>query len=542
MDTPVSLVPSPRISQLRLNWKQLAGWTVALVCAGSAGAVPLRVNGPSVFGVRPGSPFLYRIPALGDRPVTFSVEGLPPGLQVDAVTGLIAGKLPAEGAFPVTLVVHNASGSAQKAFRIVVGDSIGLTPAMGWNSWNCWAADVDQAKVQKAAEAMVRTGLADHGWTYINIDDTWQGKRTADTHALQGNEKFPDLHGLADHVHQLGLKVGIYSTPWITSYAGEVGGTSEAENGEWKSDYKGKLGHRLGHYSFAEADARQWAAWGIDYLKYDWFPNDVPHVQEMSLALRESGRDIIYSLSNSASLAEANDWKRWANSWRTTGDIRDVWVQDKSQHAMYGVSEIGFAQDVWAAFGGPGHFNDPDMLVLGQVGWKKELHPTRLTPEEQRTHFSLWCMLSAPLLLGCDLDRLDDFTLGLLTNDEVIALDQDARGIPAIRAATSGAVDIYMKLLEDGATAVGFFNRGDTPGAVDFTKLGRMGLAGVHHVRDLWQHTDLPDAGEGAVLSLQIPAHGTVLYRFTPLHKKGERERPAKASDGGEKRHRRSDP
>ncbi len=479
---------------------------------------PLHINSPTLYGARPGVPFLYHIPVAGDPPLTYVVEGLPPGLSVDAETGIISGKTIAIGSFATRIIVHQGATVAQKPLRIVIGEEIGLTPAMGWNSWNCWAGSVDAAKVLKAAQAMVRSGLSKHGWTYINIDDTWQGSRDPVSHALQANEKFPDIAGLCNEIHRLGLKTGIYSTPWITSYAGYVGGSSDSPAGAWTAEYKNtKIGRQFGRVSFAQEDARQWAQWGFDYLKYDWRPNDVPHVQEMARALRQSGRDIIFSLSNAAPIELANQWKKFANSWRTTGDIRDLWTESATEQNFYGISEIGFSQDPWASYSTPGHFNDPDMLVVGDVGWNAVLHPTRLTQDEQFNHFSLWCLLSAPLLLGCDLDHLDAFTLSLLTNDEVIALDQDALGIPATRVATSGAIDVYKKPLDDQTIALGFFNRGDSAAQINFGKFSRIGLNGSYHIRDLWKHTDLPDIADArtTVLPIIIPAHGVVLYKLS---------------------------
>ena len=238
----------------------------------------------------------------------------------------------------------------------------------------------------------------------------------------------------------------------------------------------------------------------------------MPHVEEMSKALRSSGRDIVFSLSNSASFEHAADWARLANCWRTTGDIWDRWEQSPADW-QYGVSEIGFNQDRWAPFGGPGHWNDPDMLVVGHVGWGPALHLTKLSPDEQYSHISLWCLFSAPLLIGCDMERLDPFTLGLLSNDEVLALDQDSLGLPAERVGTVGAIDVFMKPLEDGSRALGFFNRARQTEAATYNKLSRIGLAGRYHVRDLWRQKDLEDT-RGS-LKLSVPGHGVVLLKVT---------------------------
>jgi len=462
-----------------------------------------RINSAKGFGVRPGSPFLYTIAATGERPMEFAADGLPAGLQLDAATAQITGVLKEPGEHVVTLRAKNAKGATERKLKIVVGERIALTPPLGWNSWNCWAGAVDAAKVLRSARAMASSGLIQHGWTYINIDDTWQGERGGPFKAIQGNKKFPDMKGLCDEIHRLGLKAGIYSTPWVTSYAGFVGGSSDNEDGSWdRKQFGGKKGWHHGKFPFASNDAKQWAVWGFDYLKYDWNPNDVPHVEEMAKALRESGRDIVYSLSNGAPFQHAADWARLANCWRTTGDITDTWRS---------MSGIGFQQDKWTPFGGPGHWNDPDMLVVGEVGWGPRLHPTRLSPNEQYTHISLWCLLSAPMLLGCDLEKLDEFTLNLLTNDEVLDVNQDPLGKQASRIAKEGDLEVWAKDMEDGSKAVGFFNRSavEATVAVKWTDLG---IQGKRPVRDLWRQKNLGEFENQ--FEAKVPYHGVVLVRI----------------------------
>ncbi|HVU34879.1 MAG TPA: putative Ig domain-containing protein [Opitutaceae bacterium] len=489
-----------------------------------------RINGPAVFGVRPGAPFLYAIPATGDRPMTFAADALPAGLALDAATGRITGTLSAAGDFDVTLHAKNARGEAERKFRIVVGDRIALTPPMGWSSWNCWGDAVSQDKVLSSARAMVAKGLRDHGWTYVNIDDGWQGPRGGEFNAIQPNRKFADMKALADEVHALGLKFGIYSSPWRGTYAGYVGGSSDNADGTYPWVVSGDVNgyYRLnkdpkapgakpnwvnwtfGRHSFAVNDARQWAQWGVDYLKYDWFPNDPPHVAEMARALCATGRDIVFSLSNTGLYDNAPDYRRLANAWRTTGDIVDTWES---------VSRNGFSQDRWAAYTGPGHWSDPDMLVLGKVGWGPNLHPTRLTPDEQYSHMSLWCLLSSPLILGCDLAQIDDFTLGLLTNDEVLAIDQDALGKQATQISNHDNQVVYAKTLADGSIAVGLFNRGETEATVG-VKWGPWGTLPTPHVgttfrvRDLWRQRDLGDFKDH--FETKVAPHGVVLIRLIP--------------------------
>ena len=447
--------------------------------------------------------------------MVFAAEGLPPGLTLDSATGQISGSLAARGEYRLRLTATNSRGTGTKDFRLKVGDSIALTPPLGWNSWNCWGEKVDQDKMLRAARALVASGLANHGWTYVNIDDGWQGRRSGPDHALQANQKFADLARLCAAIHALGLKSGIYSAPWVTSYAGFPGGSSDREDGAWSQDLADRSNRRLGRHSFAAADARQWAAAGFDYLKYDWQPIDVPHVAEMSRALRATGRDLVFSLSNTAPFDHAADFAQLANSWRTTGDVREHWSMP-AEPRKFGVSESGFSQDRWAPFAGPGHWNDPDMLVIGEVGLGTP-RPTYLTGDEQYSQVTLWCLLSAPLLIGCDLERLDPFTLGLLSNDEVLAVDQDALGQQAIRLAAFGPVDIYAKPLEDGGLAVGFFNRDAAAQSIDFAKLASLGLVGPQAVRDLWRQKNLAEIRNTATqaLHLSLPAHGALLYKFT---------------------------
>jgi alpha-galactosidase len=479
------------------------------------GTPSLRINGPSIFGVRPRHPFLYGIPATGARPISFRVHGLPSGLVANESTGMIRGTLETPGDYVVELEARNDAGRTTRKFTIRCGDQICLTPPMGWNSWNCWAESISQDKVLGAARAMVASGLAVHGWTYINIDDGWQGLRSGPLHALQGNDKFPSLESLCEEVHGMGLKIGVYSTPWITSYAGYCGGSSDNANGTWSRSGNRMEGRRHGKTSFATVDAEQWAAWGIDYLKYDWNPIDVPHAASMFNAMRNSGRDIVLSLSNAADVKLSSEWYKVANCWRTTGDIGDRWMYQKgdAESWRYSVSEIAFSQDSWSRASGPGHWNDPDMLVVGRVGWGPTLHETRLTRSEQISHITMWCMLSAPLMLGCDLEQLDPFTLALLTNDEVLAIDQDALGRQATRVGTVGPFDVYLKTLEDGSRALAFFNRADAPESFTYNKLGSIGLDGVLKVRNLWQQRDLPDTD--GVISGEVSAHGVLLMRLS---------------------------
>ena len=492
-----------------------------------------RINGARIYGQRPGRPFLFTIPATGDRPLVFSADNLPPGLNLDAKTGRITGMVLNPGEFKVTLHARNDKGADEKPLKIVIGNEIGLTPPMGWNSWNCWAKDVDREKVLASAKGMVSTGLINHGWTYINIDDAWQGKRGGEFNGIQPNDKFPNMKGLADEIHDMGLKLGIYSTPWKTSYAGFVGGSSDNEDGKWNESLATRENRSDGKIPFAENDAKQWAAWGIDYLKYDWNPRSNPRVSDefflkqsntMHDALLNSGRDIFYSYSNSMPFDMAEQTSKIFNAWRTTGDIRDSW---------WSLTRIGFTQDKWAQYARAGHWNDPDMLVVGYVGWSKNLHPSNLTPDEQYTHISLWSLLSAPLLIGCPIERMDPFTLSLLTNDEVLAVNQDPIGKSAMLVSKQGPEvqiartdrpnnaptkliqgQVWAKELEDGSHAVGLFNLGEAEMKV-VASFSDVKANGKQVVRDLWRQKDIGTFDDK--FEATVPPHGVVFVRLTAM-------------------------
>ncbi|GGA66268.1 hypothetical protein GCM10011507_17290 [Edaphobacter acidisoli] len=363
---------------------------------------------------------------------------------------------------------------------------IAMTPPMGWNSWNHFHRNVTDAIIRQQADAMVSSGMRDAGYIYINIDDTWEGGRDAQGNILT-NSKFPDMKALADYVHSKGLKLGIYSSPGAKTCAG----------------FEGSLGYE-------EQDAKTYAAWGIDYLKYDLCglgvqmkaagSHEAAHkimvdaYVKMRDALRSTGRPIVYSLCQYG----VDDVWKWGpsvggNLWRTTGDINDTYAR---------MADIGFNQQLGLApYAGPGHWNDPDMLEVGNGG---------MTTDEYKTHMSLWAILAAPLLAGNDLTTMTPETLAILTNHDVIAVDQDKLGKQGDRVSADGLTEMWARPLEGGAEAVGIFNRGTSTATteVDFHKLG---FSGSVKARDLWLHKDL-----GSIkgpYSVTIPAHGVVMLR-----------------------------
>jgi len=364
------------------------------------------------------------------------------------------------------------------ALKDVPSNGLALTPPMGWNSWNHFGNRVDDAIVRAAADALVNSGLAKLGYVYINIDDCWEGNRDTKGNIVS-NKKFPDMKALADYVHSRGLKLGIYSSPGPRTCGG----------------YEGSYGHE-------EQDAKTYASWGIDYLKYDWCSASRVYTesdlqaayQKMGLALAQTGRPIVYALCEYG-MGNVGNWgqKVGGNLWRTGGDINDSWKR---------MAEIGFNQESFAPFVGSGHWNDPDMLEVGNGG---------MTNTEYRTHFSLWCLLAAPLLAGNDLNAMSAETLEILGNKEVIALNQDPLGKQAVAVIKEGDIHVLVRDLKDGSKAVGIFNLGD------ITRKGIINLSdikvnGKQKIRDLWLHKDMGKFD--SKFEYEVSSHGVLLIKM----------------------------
>ena len=454
-----------------------------------------RLNYPRIIGGTPGRPFLFLIPASGEAPLTFTVRNLPRGLKMDPASGIISGAIAEPGRTTVDITVSNRLGKAGGQIIVVAGpDALALTPPLGWNSWNVWGGSVDDAKVRAAADGMVRSGLAGHGYAFINIDDAWEGPRAANGE-ITTNEKFPDMKALVDYIHSKGLKAGIYSSPGPRT-------CQQKYAGSWQHE---------------EQDARTWAKWGFDYLKYDWCSyTDVekaaartprPGLMKPYMVMRgildKLDRDVVFSLCQ---YGWGNVWE-WGdevggNLWRTTGDITDTWQS---------MSSIGFNQVGYEKYAGPGRWNDTDMLVVGKVGWGRELRDSRLSPNEQVTHITLWSLQAAPLLIGADMSQIDDFTVDLLANPEVLAVNQDVNGIAATRLRGDGRIDVWARPLSDGTMAVGLFNRNPVAVPIQVT-WKELSLSGRQRVRDLWQHRDLGAFDTG--YSSTIPRHGAAFLKI----------------------------
>ncbi len=391
-------------------------------------------------------------------------------------------------AFSITMVTLFAAGIAGAQ-----QPGVALTPAMGWNSWNHFHCSVSEDVVRAQARAMATNGMKAAGYRYVNVDDCWQGTRDAQGN-IHPNAKFPSMKALADYVHSLGLKFGIYSSPGPKTCGG----------------YMGSYGHEL-------QDARTYASWGVDYLKYDWCsasrvykPSQMRGVyRKMYNDLRSTGRPIFFSLCQYGLQAV---W-RWGasvggNSWRTTGDINPSYTR---------VAYIGFGQNWLESFAGPGHWNDPDMLEIGNTisfpGRNGHRHTMGLNLDEDRTQMSLWCILAAPLLAGNDLTAMSPQTLATLTNRDVIAVDQDPKGIEGHRVTQQGPLEVWAKQLSDGSQAVGLFNRGGGPERMT-ARFAQLGISGPAKVRDLWAHKNMGTFNGS--YSAEVPSHGVVMIKVTP--------------------------
>jgi alpha-galactosidase len=475
-----------------------------------------KINGPTVYGARPGHPFLYRIPCTGLRPVQFAAKGLPPTLSLDPATGIVSGVSPAQpGVYPVTLLASNSKGKSTRLFRIVVGETLALTPPMGWNTWYNDYGTPSAERLRQAADIMISSGMADFGYQYVNVDAGWArnpdskdpntGAPARDPRGIVlPNGRFQNMAALATYIHGKGLKAGLYSSP-------------------------GPLicGDSVGSWQHEEIDAKTYAAWGFDFLKYDWcsYGNVAPKKPTladfrkpydlMGGILKKQDRDIVFNLCQYG-MGDVWTWAPDAggNSWRTTGDLG----AEKASR-LPGFYSIAFANASHASYAGPGHWNDPDYILIGFIDDPD--HPVKpvpapLTADEQYSYMSMWALMASPLFFGGDIAQLDDFTLGILCNSEVIDVDQDALGWQGRVVRQSADEFILEKPLEDGSFAVGLFNLSESPRTISVTLTG-LGVDGSWRVRDLWRQKEI-----GAVsgsLSSEVAPHGVVFVRLTSVPK-----------------------
>ena len=466
-----------------------------------------RINGAKVVGVRPGRPILHKLALTGAEPMEVSVK-IPdsaPNVSFDFSTRIFSGRIEELGDHVFAVKVRNRFGEISGSLTFKVGDSIALTPPMGWNSWNCFGREVSDEKVRAAADAFVELGLDDHGWNYIVIDDFWANRpcETNDVRlmgevrtkegVIRPNAKFPDMKALTGYIHSKGLKAGIYSSPGALT-----------------------CGKCAGSLGYEEQDARTFSDWGFDYLKYDWCyyrnfkkPESLPIAmkpyQVMGKAIKAQKRDIVFSLCQYGWL-NVETWgrKAYGQLWRTTFDVFESWVSV--------TNSIRMQEDKWM-FSEPGGWNDPDMLVIGKQRGGRDRRQRKLTPNEAYTHISMWSIIASPLMIGCDLSDVDAFTLSLLTNDEVIEVNQDPLGAGGAPVADGDGWQVWAKPMFDGSTVFALYNKTDSEKEI-VADLSAYGMRGAFKVRDLWRQRD-----EGMVsgqYAYKVLARATHLVRMWP--------------------------
>ena len=481
-----------------------------------------HINGPFIYGCRPGHPFLYRIPCQGERPISFSAEALPRDLILDPVTGIITGNTPVQGEYNIVFNAKNKYGTDKRSFKIVAGEKLALTPPMGWNHWYAHFDNVTDKIMREAADVMISSGMADVGYQYVNIDDCWMnapknrdslrvGPLRDEMGNIIPNRHFPDMKGLADYIHQKGLKAGLYSSPGPLTCA-----------------------RFAGSYQHEEQDARQFALWGYDFLKYDWcsykqialaksaiekninsnksIDNKITITREsfqypfrlMGELLMQQDRDIVYNLCQYG-MGKVWEWGGavGASCWRTSGDLGPN--LDK-------VFEVALKNAEHGKYSKPGEWNDPDYI---QIGWihGDESGPTKMLPSMQYAFMSLWSLMASPLFFSGDMTKLDEFTLNILCNTEVIDVNQDPLGESASVINHPDSCFIMVKNLSDGSKAVGFFNRGRAQKEVT-GMWSELKLEGKQKVRDLWRQRNL--GVHNRSFNVKIPSQGVVMVKISP--------------------------
>ncbi|MEO6734667.1 MAG: NPCBM/NEW2 domain-containing protein [Ferruginibacter sp.] len=490
----------------------------------AAPATPI-INAAAMYGVTPGSAMLYRVPVTGLRPITFTAQQLPIGLKLDKNTGIITGSISKKGKYPVVLIARNKYGEFKKNFTIACGNQLALTPPMGWNSWYIYYNNVSDTFMRQTADAMLKSGMADYGYQYVNIDDCWMnkpGSNNADENGplrnndgiIISNKRFPGMPALTTYIHSKGLKAGIYSSPGPKTCAG----------------YAGSYQHEI-------QDAKTFADWGFDFLKYDWCSygalaknNSEQEIKApfilMGDALKKSGRDIVFNLCQYG-MGDVSKWGGEAgHSWRTGPDLGTA-----TGSFIPGFYNMGLSNSAHWQYAQPGRWNDPDYITIGWVGsssGKAEGRKTALTANEQYAYMSMWSLMASPLFFSGDMNKMDAFTLNVLCNNEVIAIDQDVSGKQATIIRNDSTGMLMVKELADGSKAVGLFNYpGNKKNPSDYfvwdkntdgTKIlnfsaEEIGIKGKFKVRNLWTQKEL-GVFENS-FKTEVPYHGVMLLKIT---------------------------
>ncbi|KAK8846060.1 hypothetical protein M9Y10_020061 [Tritrichomonas musculus] len=538
------------------------------------------INSAKVIGSLPNTEFQHYISTTGERPITYTANGLPSSLQLNENTGIITGRSPSEkGEYTVQITATNSFGSDSVNIKIVIGDKQRLTPVQGWSSWYTQSQAISEDGVLKMAESAIKSRINDYGFVYLNIDDCWQGNRTEEKPPkLTGKRPFinngvtyggfPNMTNLTSYIHSIGLKIGIYSGPKPSTYAGFLGSSSFNSSGmdynnfspyngndnsrgpkfddtgsgsgsdglpgvyqpsqyygSWFSGYESSPGGKeVGPFWFGEVDVATFSEWGFDFMKWDWLLyGNVTLTKELTKSLTQasssSGRSIVLSLSNNVGhnhelMQSVKDIG--ASMARITTDISDNWFSMSSA-----ASEALYFIDI----AGNGFYPDPDMLQIGYIGTPNGLntkfHKTHLAKVEQYFQLSFWAIYPAPMILSCDLSQLDgdDFTMGLLKNREVILINQDSLGIPS-KKLKDNSDDVIVRELDDGSVALGVFNfvimeRNLNIYLADIEKVTGVKFPKGATLRSVWEQKDVGVVDGNFTITLE--GHQGLLYKLIPI-------------------------
>ena len=458
------------------------------------------INMPSVYGGCIGKEIICRVPVIGTRPIRVEVQGLPQGLRLDGQ--VIRGTVPEGGEFRVRIAAENGLGRAEQDVTFRIGeDTMLLTPLMGFTSWNAFGADVSQEKMEDTAAAMAALGIADYGYCYVNIDSGWQKEYGGEFDAVMPNEKFPDMKGFCRKMHEAGFKCGIYSTPMLTAWGcpKELPSIPGCTRGEPNILFTCNNGG-VGKERLEENNVRQWADWGFDYLKYDWAPTEPINADYMKKALLKADREMAFCVTVDADISYREYWKRYCSSWRCNCDSIDRWGNVKGAFRPQEYCRIEYWKDSVT----PGHFYDLDMLEIGAMVWNQG--KSGLTENEELFAYTLRAFFLSPIQLSCDLQKLTEFERDLISNEEVIRLNQDSLAdFPEVfRKNEAEDLLVYKRRLENGDEAYAVFNLSDEE------KTEVLDFSGFRGLREVWTKEDrMPDSAYQCV----VEPHCAVVLR-----------------------------
>jgi len=454
-----------------------------------------HINAPSVFGASTGKAMFYRIPVTGARPITVTVDGLPEGFTFDG--RILAGKSDCDCTFRLTIHAENALGADESEMTVEIApDHMLRTPLLGFTTWNAFGSKVTQELAEETAKKLADVGLMEYGYHYFNIDSGWQKEYGGRYDAIQPNEKFPDMGAMCEKLHGMGFHCGIYSTPMLTAWGcpEELPSIPGCTRGEPDIRFASMNGG-IGTERMEENNVKQWTEWGFDYLKYDWRPCDGINADYMKRALLVSEREIAFCVTVHADPFYAAYWKKNCCSWRDNSDSEPRW--ERVMHLFHTV-------DTWRPHVLPGHFYDLDMLELGKTYYHDE-NDWSLTDDEKLFAYTMRAFFASPIQISSAIDKLSEFELDLLCNEEILAINQDCLADYPTLAAESGGVRCYRRTLANGDIAYAIFNTGDTPVREEIA------LDAPMHIRDVWAKSDL---GCADTLTMEADAHSAQVYRL----------------------------